>query len=166
MPRDRDRSFEPELVKKGLTRIDGVDDNDDAKFWLSVMNALRNSGVQDILIAIVDGLKGLPEAITAAVPETPVQTCIVNLIRHSMGFFSWKDCKAAAADLRSICARFARSRLLRRPPASWTPLRRNGPGNTHPSPKLGAWHGQRLSPSMLSAPRSERSSTPRTPWSR
>ncbi|PJN92764.1 IS256 family transposase, partial [Amaricoccus sp. HAR-UPW-R2A-40] len=48
-----------------------------AKFWLSVMTELRNRGVQDILIAVVDGLKGFPEAITAAFPQTMVQTCVV-----------------------------------------------------------------------------------------
>lgn len=203
VPRDRDGSFEPELVKKGQTRIDGVDDkiiglyaagltvrdirahledvyglkvspdlisrvtdavldevrewqsraldrmypivifdalrvkirdadsrtvknkavyvalgvsrdgvrevlglwiaeNEGAKFWLSVMTELRNRGVQDILIAVVDGLKGFPEAITAAFPETTVQTCIVHLVRHSLNFCSWKDRKAVAADLRGI----------------------------------------------------------------
>lgn len=68
-----------------------------AKFWLSVMNELRNRGGQDILIAVVDGLKGFPDAITAAFPETMVQTCIVHLIRHSMNFCNWKDRKAVAA---------------------------------------------------------------------
>ena len=79
-----------------------IADNEGAKFWLSVMNELRNRGVQDILIAVVDGLKGFPEAITAAFPDTTVQTCIVHLIRHSMNFCSWKDRKAVAADLRPI----------------------------------------------------------------
>ena len=205
VPRDRDGSFEPELVKKGQTRIDGMDDkstglyaaglsvrdirahledvyglqvspdlisrvtdavldavrewqsralermypivifdalrvkirdadsrqvqnkavyvalgvsrdgvrevlglwiagNEGAKFWLSVMNELKNRGVQDILIAVVDGLKGFPEAITAAFPETTVQTCIVHLVRHSLNFCSWKDRKMVAADLRRIYA--------------------------------------------------------------
>ena len=66
------------------------------------MNERRNRGVRDILIAVVDGLKGFPEAITAAFPETTVQTCIVHLIRHSMNFCRWKDRKAVAADLRPI----------------------------------------------------------------
>jgi putative transposase len=55
-----------------------------------------------ILIAVVDGLKGFPEAITAAFPEATVQTCIVHLIRHSMNFCSWKDRRVVAADLRPI----------------------------------------------------------------
>ena len=79
-----------------------IADNEGAKFWLSVMNELRNRGVQDILIAVVDGLKGFPEAITTAFPDATVQTCIVHLIRHSMNFCSWKDRKAVAADLRTI----------------------------------------------------------------
>ena len=57
-----------------------------AKFWLSVMNNLRNRGVEDILIAVVDGLKGFPDAINAVFPETTVQTCIVHLVRHSLNF--------------------------------------------------------------------------------
>lgn len=55
-----------------------IADNEGAKFWLSVMNELRNRGVQDILIAVLDGLKGFPGAITAAFPEATVQTCIKN----------------------------------------------------------------------------------------
>ena len=76
--------------------------NEGAKFWLSVMNELKNRGVQDILIAVVDGLKGFPEAITAAFSDTTVQTCIVHLVRHSLNFCSWKDRKMVAADLRRI----------------------------------------------------------------
>ena len=79
-----------------------IAENEGAKFWLSVMTELKNRGVQDILIAVVDGLKGFPEAITAAFPETTVQTCIVHLVRHSLNFCSWKDRKAVAADLREI----------------------------------------------------------------
>jgi transposase-like protein len=68
------------------------------------MTELRNRGVQDILIAVVDGLKGFPEAINAAFPETTVQTCIVHLVRHSLNFCSWKDRKAVAAKLRDVCS--------------------------------------------------------------
>jgi putative transposase len=193
VPRDRDGSFEPELVKKGQTRIDGIDDkiiglyahglsvrdiqahledlyglkvspdlisrvtdavleevrewqgraldrmypivifdalrvkirDADSRvvknkavylalgvtreglrevlgLWLAVMNELRNRGVQDLLIAVVDGLKGFPEAITAVFPETTVQTCIVHLVRHSMSFCAWKDRKGVAASLRPV----------------------------------------------------------------
>src|SRR3546814_15511983 len=64
-----------------------------AKFWMRVMNELKNRGVADILIAVVDGLKGFPDAINAVFPETVVQTCVVHLIRNSMSFASWKDRK-------------------------------------------------------------------------
>ncbi len=73
-----------------------------AKFWLRVMNELKNRGVGDILIAVVDGLKGFPEAINAVFPETIVQTCIVHLLRNSMSFASWKDRKPIAQALRSV----------------------------------------------------------------
>lgn len=79
-----------------------IADNEGAKFWLAVMTELRNRGVQDILIAVVDGLKGFPEAINSAFPETTVQTCIVHLVRHSLNFCSWKDRKAVAAKLRDV----------------------------------------------------------------
>jgi transposase-like protein len=79
-----------------------IAENEGAKFWLSVMTELRNRGVQDILIAVVDGLKGFPEAINSAFPETTVQTCIVHLVRHSLNFCSWKDRKAVAAKLREV----------------------------------------------------------------
>ena len=62
-------------------------------FWLRVMNELRNRGVEDILLAVVDGLKGFPDAITAVFPDAIVQTCIVHLLRNSMDFVSWKDRK-------------------------------------------------------------------------
>ncbi len=75
-----------------------IAENEGAKFWLSVMNELKNRGVQDILIAVVDGLKGFPEAITAAFPEAMVQTCIAHLVRHSLNFCSWKDRKAVATE--------------------------------------------------------------------
>lgn len=73
-----------------------------AKFWLRVMSELKTRGVNDILIAIVDGLKGFPEAITAVFPQTVVQTCIVHLIRYSMQFASWKERKAIGVALKPI----------------------------------------------------------------
>ena len=66
------------------------------------MTELKNRGVEDILIAVVDGLKGFPEAIAAVFPPTIVQTCIVHLIRNSMDFASWKDRKPIAAELKAI----------------------------------------------------------------
>ena len=79
-----------------------LEQNEGAKFWLRVMNELRNRGVEDILLAVVDGLKGFPEAILAVFPEATVQTCIVHLLRHSLDFVSYKDRKAVAAALKEI----------------------------------------------------------------
>jgi transposase-like protein len=114
------------VTRDGVREVLGlwIADNEGAKFWLSVMNELKNRGVQDVLIAVVDGLKGappvlasdrppdglplaadrreLPEAITAAFPDAMVQTCIVHLVRHSLNFCAWKDRKGVAADLRLI----------------------------------------------------------------
>ena len=66
------------------------------------MTELKNRGVEDILITVVDGLKGFPEAIAVVFPPTIVQTCIVHLIRHSMDFASWKHRKPIAAELKAI----------------------------------------------------------------
>lgn len=79
-----------------------IEQTEGAKFWLRVMNELKNRGIADILIAVVDGLKGFPDAINAVFPEAIVQTCIVHLIRNSMSFASWKDRKAIAQGLRSV----------------------------------------------------------------
>jgi putative transposase len=79
-----------------------IEQTEGAKFWLRVMNELRDRGVQDILIAVVDGLKGFPEAIAAVFPRTQVQACIVHLIRNSLSFVSWKDRKTVAAALKEI----------------------------------------------------------------
>ena len=91
-------------------RVDGgkeilglwIEQTEGAKFWLRVMTELKNRGVEDILIAVVDGLKGFPDAITAVFPQAQVQTCIVHLIRTSLDFVSYKDRKAVAAALREI----------------------------------------------------------------
>ena len=79
-----------------------LEQNEGAKFWLKVMNELKNRGVEDVLIAVVDGLKGFPEAIAAVFPEATVQTCIVHLLRQSLAFVAYKDRKAVAAALRDI----------------------------------------------------------------
>ena len=79
-----------------------IEQTEGAKFWLKVFNELRSRGVNDILIAVVDGLKGLSEAIETAFPQTTVQTCIVHLIRNSLDYASWRDRKAVAAALRPI----------------------------------------------------------------
>ncbi len=79
-----------------------IEQTEGAKFWLRVMTEIRNRGTHDVLIAVVDGLKGFPEAINAVFPEALVQTCIVHLIRYSMQFASWKERKAIAAALKPI----------------------------------------------------------------
>jgi putative transposase len=79
-----------------------IEQTEGAKFWLKVLNDLRNRGVGDILITVVDGLKGFPEAIAAVFPQTTVQTCIVHLIRNSLAFVTWKDRKAIRPDLKAI----------------------------------------------------------------
>lgn len=79
-----------------------IEQNEGAKFWLRVMNELKNRGTEDIMLAVVDGLKGFPDAITAVFPESVVQTCIVHLLRNSMDFVSWKDRKPLATALKAI----------------------------------------------------------------
>ena len=79
-----------------------IEQTEGAKFWLRVMNELRNRGVHDVFIAVVDGLKGFPEAINAVFPEAAVQTCIVHMIRHSLAYVGWKVRKHVAADLKRI----------------------------------------------------------------
>jgi putative transposase len=79
-----------------------IEQSEGAKFWLKVMNELKTRGVGDVLIAVVDGLKGFPEAIGAAFPDTIVQTCIVHLIRSSLAFVSWKDRKVIMPDLKAV----------------------------------------------------------------
>src|SRR5689334_7884042 len=79
-----------------------LEQNEGAKFRLRVMNELKNRGVEDVLVAVVDGLEGFPEAITAVFPDATVQTCIVHLLRQSLAFVAYKDRKAVAAALKDI----------------------------------------------------------------
>jgi len=79
-----------------------VGEAEGAKFWLSVLTELKNRGVQDMLIAAIDGLTGFPEAIESVFPKTQVQLCIVHMVRGSLRFVSYKDRKAVAKDLRAI----------------------------------------------------------------
>lgn len=91
-------------------RIDGgreilglwIEQTEGAKFWLRVMTELKNRGVEDILLAVVDGLKGFPEAITAVFAQTEVQHCIVHLLRNSLEFVAWKDYDAVITALKQI----------------------------------------------------------------
>ncbi|ELN2738676.1 IS256 family transposase [Pluralibacter gergoviae] len=77
-------------------------ENEGAKFWLNVLTELKNCGLNDILIACVDGLKGFPDAINAVYPEARIQLCIVHMVRNSLRFVSWKDYKAVTRDLKAI----------------------------------------------------------------
>ena len=79
-----------------------IEQTEGAKFWLRVMTELKHRGTQDILIAVVDGLKGFPEAIESIFPQAEVQTCIVHLIRYSMQFASWKERKHVAKTLKPV----------------------------------------------------------------
>lgn len=79
-----------------------IEQTEGAKFWLRVMTELKNRGLEDILIAVVDGLKGFPQAINAVFPQAQIQTCIVHLIRNSLDFVGWKDRKLVAAELKNI----------------------------------------------------------------
>jgi transposase-like protein len=79
-----------------------IEGTEGAKFWMKVFNDLKTRGVNDILIAVTDGLKGMPEALAAVYPATTLQTCIVHLIRNSLDYASWKDRKLLAAAIRPI----------------------------------------------------------------
>jgi len=79
-----------------------IEGTEGAKFWMKVFNDLKVRGVDDILIAVTDGLKGMSEALAAVFPQTTLQTCIVHLIRNSLDYASWKERKALAQALRPI----------------------------------------------------------------
>ncbi len=108
---------EGRIVKKAVYIAIGIDmsgrkdvlgmyvgENESAKFWLSIMNGLKNRGVRDILIACVDGLSGFPQAIEAVFPETEIQQCIIHQIRNTTKFVSYKDIKSLMADLKRVYA--------------------------------------------------------------
>lgn len=77
-------------------------ENEGAKFWLSVLTELKNRGLQDILIACVDGLKGFPDAINSVFPQTHVQLCIIHMVRNSLKYVAWKDYKAVTSGLKTV----------------------------------------------------------------
>ncbi len=90
------REGQKELLGLWLAETEG------ARFWLSVLTELKSRGLEDILIACVDGLKGFPDAIAAEYPHTQIQLCIVHMVRNSLKYVSWKDYKAVTADLKRI----------------------------------------------------------------
>ena len=79
-----------------------IENTEGAKFWMKVFNDLKTRGVADILTAVTDGLKGMPEGLTAVFPATTLQTCIVHLIRNSLDYASWKERKALATAIKPI----------------------------------------------------------------
>ena len=81
-----------------------VGDNESAKFWLSIINGLKNRGVEDILITCVDGLTGFPQAIEAVFPQTEIQQCIIHQIRNTTRYVSYKDNRKVMADLKAVYA--------------------------------------------------------------
>lgn len=101
-----------------------IGENESAKYWLSVLNELKNRGVKDILILCSDGLTGIKEAITAAFPMTEQQRCIVHMVRNTLKYVSDKDRKAFAADLKTIYHAASEEKALEaleKVMAKWTP---------------------------------------------
>lgn len=92
------------IAMDGMKEILGlwIEQTEGAKFWLRVMNELRARGIKDCLIAVVDGLKGFPQAINSVFPETQVQTCIVHLMRHGLSLCSFKDRREVAKGMKTI----------------------------------------------------------------
>jgi len=92
------------INQDGLKEVLGIwiSDTEGAKFWLQVLNELKNRGVEDIFFTCVDGLKGFPEAIRAIYPNTEIQQCIVHQIRHTIKFVMHKDQDAFCANLRAV----------------------------------------------------------------
>ena len=79
-----------------------IAENEGAKFWLNVLTELKNRGLQDILIACVDGLKGFPDAINSVYPHTHIQLCIIHMVRNSLKYVSWKDYKGVTSGLKAV----------------------------------------------------------------
>ncbi len=108
VPRDRQGSFEPQLVKKGQTRFDGFDDKILALYARGMTTRdiqaqlQERYGVKELCIACVDGLTGLPEAIESIYPQTRVQLCMVHLVRNSLKYVTYQHMQAVATDLKAI----------------------------------------------------------------
>jgi len=108
--RDEGRVIKKSIYLALAIRLDGqkellgmwIERNEGSKFWLGILNELKNRGVGDILIAAVDGLTGFPDAIRAVFPDTEVQLCMVHMVRNSVKYVPYKDRKAVVADLKEI----------------------------------------------------------------
>ena len=105
--------------KKEVLTIE-IGENESAKYWLSVLNGLKNRGVKDILILCADGLSGIKEAITAAYPKTEYQRCIVHQVRNTLKYVAEKDRKAFATDLKTIYHSATEERALDKVTEKWT----------------------------------------------
>jgi transposase-like protein len=92
------------VTREGTKDVLGlwIEQTEGAAFWLRVMTELQSRGVEDILVALIDGLAGFPEAITTVFPQTQIHHCLVHLVRGSLSYVSWKDRKTVAATLRGI----------------------------------------------------------------
>jgi transposase-like protein len=112
-----------------------IESTEGAKFWMKVFNDLKTRGVADILIAVTDGLKGMPEALAAVFPATTLQTCIVHLIRNSLDYASWKDRKALAAAIKPIYTAPSAEAAL----AEWEAFAQGPWGEKFPT-VVAAWH--------------------------
>ena len=108
-----------------------------AKFWLGVLNELKNRGIEDLFIACVDGLSGFPQAVEAAFPKTQVQLCIVHMVRNSLRYVPWKQRRAVAADLKKS----TRPARFRKPKPTWRLLPKRGMPSFPPSARPGASTG-------------------------
>ena len=120
-----------------------IEQTEGAKFWLRVMTEIKNRGVGDVFIAVVNGLKGFPEAINAVFPETSVQTCIVHMIRHSLNYVPWNDRKAVARQWLPISKPSTGRKAPIRQPNGWMNLKKNGSINTRLSLNPGGAIGSR-----------------------
>jgi len=92
------------ITRNGTKEVLGfwIQQTEGASFWLRVMSELKSRGVEDILIALIDGLKGFPEAINSVFPQTQIHHCVVHLVRQSLAYVSWQDRKKVAAELKAI----------------------------------------------------------------
>ncbi|KKF36007.1 hypothetical protein SY86_12140 [Erwinia tracheiphila] len=94
----------PGINTEGRKELPGMwlAENEGAKFWLNVLTELKNRGLQDILIACVDGLKGFPDAINSAYPQTHIQLCTIRMVRNRLKYVAWKDYKAVTGGLKTV----------------------------------------------------------------
>ena len=89
-----------------------IGENESSKYWLGVLNALKNRGINDIMVICADGLTGIKEAIATAFSQTEYQGCIVHQVRNTLKYISYKDKKEFASDLKSIYLAATESQAL------------------------------------------------------